>query len=114
MATSRRAGGLLPIVIFSLSCVAFAPRLASAQGDKATAEALFAEGRRLMSSGDFKTACPKFAASQKLDPGLGTSLNLADCYEKSGKTASAWAEFRDAAAAAHRVGSKDREQVARA
>jgi hypothetical protein len=67
-----------------------------------------------MSNGNYAMACEKLAASQKLDPGLGTSLNLADCYEKSGRTASAWAEFRDAASAAHRVGSKDREQVARA
>ena len=98
----------VPLLLVALSAVIFTPRVAAAQGDKATAEALFAEGRRLMSSGDYKTACPKFAASQKLDPGLGTSLNLADCYEKLGKTASAWAEFRDAAAAAHRVGSKER------
>src|SRR5690348_15501816 len=82
--------------------------VARAEGDKATAEALFSEGRRLMASGDYAAACEKFAASQKHDPGLGTSLNLADCYEKSGRTASAWAEFRDAASAAHRVGSKDR------
>lgn len=66
-----------------------------------------------MSRGDYATACQKFAASHKLDPGVGTSLNLADCYEKSGRTASAWAEFRDAAAAARRAGSKEREQVAR-
>jgi hypothetical protein len=39
-------------------------------------------------------------------------LNLADCYEKLGRTASAWAEFRGAASAAHSVGSKDREQLA--
>jgi hypothetical protein len=88
--------------------------VAHAEGDKATAEALFSEGRRLLASGDYTAACEKFAASQKLDPGLGTSLNLADCYEKSGRTASAWAEFRDAASSARRVGSKDREQVARA
>jgi hypothetical protein len=91
----------------------FVPGVARAQGDKATAEALFAEGRRLMSRGDYATACQKFAASYKLDPGVGTSLNLADCYEKSGRTASAWAEFRDAAAAARRAGSTEREQVAR-
>jgi hypothetical protein len=98
----------LPIVVLCFASIAHA------DGDKATAEALFSEGRRLMASGNYATACEKFAASQKLDPGLGTSLNLADCYEKSGRTASAWVEFRDAASAAHRVGSKDREQVARA
>jgi hypothetical protein len=58
-------------------------------------------------------ACPKFEASLKLDPGLGAILNLADCYEKNGQTASAWAEFREASAAARASGSKDREDLAR-
>ncbi len=88
-------------------------RDARAQGDKATAEALFAEGRKLMAAGNYAAACPKFAASQKLDPGVGTMLNLADCYEKTGMTASAWATFREAASAARGAGSREREQVAR-
>jgi len=88
--------------------------LASAQDatTKATAEALFADGRRLMGIGDYAAACPKLAASQRLDPGIGTELNLADCYEKSGRFASAWAEFRAAISAAHAAGSSDREQLA--
>jgi hypothetical protein len=80
---------------------------------KVGAEALFNEGRKLMASGDYNTACAKFAASQKLEPGVGTSLNLADCYEKSGRLASAWAQFHDARTAARAAGSKDREQLAR-
>ncbi len=86
---------------------------AQAQVDKPTAEALFAEGRRLMAAGNYAAACPKFAASQRLDPGVGTMLNLADCYEKSGMTASAWAAFREASSAARGSGSREREQVAR-
>jgi hypothetical protein len=88
-------------------------RPARAEGDKTTAEALFAEGRRLMAAGNYAAACPKFAASQKVDQGLGTSLNLADCYEKTGRTASAWAEYREAASTARSTGSKEREQFAR-
>jgi hypothetical protein len=91
------------------------PSTAAAQSasDKATAEALFTDGRRLMSQGNFHEACPKFEASLKLDPAVGAMLNLADCYEKNGQTASAWAEFREASAAARSVGSKDREELAR-
>jgi hypothetical protein len=79
---------------------------------KATAEALFADGRRLMGIGDYAAACPKLAASQRLDPGIGTALNLADCYEKNGRFASAWGEFRAASTAARAAGSSDREQLA--
>jgi serine/threonine-protein kinase len=81
--------------------------------DKATAEALFTEGRRLMSDGKVEQACQKFEASQKLDPGVGTLLNLAECYERSGRTASAWAQFREAISLARAAGSAEREELAR-
>ncbi|CAN5901608.1 hypothetical protein BH11MYX4_BH11MYX4_02040 [soil metagenome] len=64
------------------------------------AETLFREGRQLMDAKDFAAACPRFAESQKLEPAPGTLLNLADCYEKSGQTASAWTTFKEAAKAA--------------
>jgi hypothetical protein len=79
----------------------------------ATAEALFREARSLMHDGNFKDACPKFEASQRLDPALGTLLNLAECHDKAGLSASAWAEFLEAAAQAHRDGQTERERVAR-
>ncbi len=81
--------------------------------DKLTAEALFSEGRKLLAAGNYHDACPKFAASLKLDPAVGAMLNLADCYEKNQQTASAWAQFREASSAARAAGSKDREEVAR-
>ncbi len=65
-----------------------------------------------MGEGKIADACPKFAASQKLDPAPGTLLNLADCYEKNGQTASAWASFREAAAAARAENRADFEQTA--
>jgi hypothetical protein len=81
-------------------------------GNKAAAEALFVEGRNLMAAERFEEACPKFEASQELDPGLGTILNLAECYEKTGKTASAWAQYREAIPLARAAGSEDRERLA--
>jgi hypothetical protein len=92
----------------------FAPGAwAAGANDKATADALFAEGRGLMASGSYAAACEKLSASQRIDPAIGTALSLADCFEKSGKTASAWAELRDAAAAAKAAGLSDRAEAAR-
>jgi hypothetical protein len=80
--------------------------------NRAAAEALFNQGRDLMTAGKFADACPKFEASQQLDPGLGTMLNLAECYEKTGRTASAWAEYREAIPLARAAGSKARQDLA--
>jgi hypothetical protein len=73
----------------------------------ASAEMLFKEGKALADKKDFVAACPKFAASQRLDPGAGTLLHLGNCYENTGKFASAWATFTEAAAAARAKGRQD-------
>jgi hypothetical protein len=51
--------------------------------------------------------------SQRIEPKLGTLLNLATCHEQIGRTASAWAEFTEAKTAAAHVGQTDREAFAR-
>jgi hypothetical protein len=79
----------------------------------AAAEALFDQGKRLMGVSKFAEACPKFAESERLDHGVGTLLNLADCYQQNGQIASAWAEFRGAVAAASAAGQPEREDIAR-
>ena len=85
-----------------IASIVLAPARALAQNadNKVQAEALFEEGRRLMEGKNFAAACPKLEASQKLDPGAGTLLNLAACYEGNGQLASAWVTYKDAAAAA--------------
>ena len=87
---------------------------ARAADEQATARALFAEGRRLAATGDYAAACPKFEDSYRLDPGIGTNFNLADCFEHIGRSASAWARFMDVAAATRAAGQTEREKVARA
>src|SRR5205823_5224096 len=66
-----------------------------------------------MKEGRYADACAKFQESQRIDPGIGTMLYLADCFEKNGQTASAWSQFLDAAAAARAAGQPDREKKAR-
>ena len=61
--------------------------------DKATAQALYDEGKRLMDAGQYAQACPKFAESARLDPSSGVELALGLCYEGQGKIASAWGAY---------------------
>ena len=61
----------------------------------------------------FEEACPKFEESLRLDHGMGTQFNLAHCWEKLGRSASAWALFLDVAAAARADNQLQREAAAR-
>lgn len=64
--------------------------------DRAAADTLFQAGRDAASRDDFSTACQRFEESNRLDPAVGTVLNLANCREKLGQTASAWQRYREA------------------
>lgn len=83
------------------------PKGAADASNAVAAQTLFDEAVHLMEAGRYGEACPKLAASQKLDPGAGTLLNLGTCYEKNGQTASAWATFQEAENAARRASHDD-------
>jgi hypothetical protein len=97
---------------FLVTALAALPARAQAQ-DQATARALFNEARGLMTQGKFDQACPKLEAASKLYSGSGVLLNLGDCYEHIGRTASAWNEFGEAASAAERAGRADDQAEAK-
>jgi hypothetical protein len=101
--------------VFSLVLFTLSPSIALAQGagSQAEAQALFEAGRKLMDQGKYAEACLKLEASQKLDPGAGTLLNLASCYEKNGQLASAWVTYTDAASASQYSGHPDWAEKAR-
>jgi hypothetical protein len=106
---SRAVASVLATILFATSLPAFA----QSANDKATAVALFDQGKQLVKDGKYAEACPKFELSQKLDPGVGTLGSLADCYERAGKVASAWQTWRETAVAAASKGQADREKYAR-
>jgi hypothetical protein len=107
-------GRLLPVALLASSSMLYAGAAhAQTATDKAAAEALFREGRKLFDAGSYPAACAKLAESERLDPAPGTLLNLAGCYEKNGQTASAWATFKEAQSASHQKGRADWEDLAR-
>jgi hypothetical protein len=90
----RAVVGLFAAVMAGVSS---APAMADTR-DPAAAEALFEAGRQAATRGDWATACPKFAESERLDPAAGTLLNLADCEEHLGHLAAAWDAWHEAIA----------------
>ncbi|HTR50112.1 MAG TPA: hypothetical protein VMJ10_05340 [Kofleriaceae bacterium] len=81
--------------------------------DAAKAVQLFDEGRKLLEAGQLDRACDMFAGSLKLDPEVGTKLNLADCRERQGQLAVAYRLFAEAEAEAAKTGKAGREKFAR-
>ncbi len=103
---------LLSPAALAFGSPAFADEPVSAP-DRALARSLFEQARALAHDGKFADACPKFEESARLAPGIGTSFNLGDCLEHTGRLASAWAAFTDAADQARRAGQQERETAAR-
>jgi hypothetical protein len=94
-----------------------APSTAAAQlsaQNQAIAEQLFQQGLRLMEEKAFALACPKFEESDRLVPDqMGTRFQLADCYEHTGRLASAWALFVNVSNIAKLMGKEIHQRAAR-
>lgn len=112
--TARAPRRPLAAALTLAAAIALAPGHAAAQdGDKkAIAEAAFVRGRELMDQGKPAEACPKFEESARLDPSVGAFLNLGLCNEQLGRTATAWARYKEAATLAHATGDADRLRTA--
>src|SRR5579859_4657585 len=88
---------ILTLSIGLVTCLALPP-IARGQGPEPStaADALFQSAKEAAARGDLRTACAQFAESQRLDPAIGTLLNLADCESRTGKLASALEHVRTA------------------
>jgi hypothetical protein len=89
------------------------PAVDPAAGDKGMAEALFRAAKDLQAEGKVAEACAKYVESHRLDPKPGTILNVATCHDLEGRTATAWADYAEAATFAARAHQADREKLAR-
>ncbi len=108
---SAQHSRLLRLALFSALTLASAPALAAGD-EKAVAESLYQAGLKLMAEGKNEEACPKFVESQRIDPASGTQLALAKCYDQAGKTASAWALYKDITFAFKKAGNAAGEKAA--
>jgi hypothetical protein len=94
---TMKLGGYVGTAALAAACM-WSTIANAAEGDAATAEALFEQARQEMDQKNYDSACEKFRESQRLDPAPGTLLNLANCEEQRGKLATAWELYRAAMA----------------
>ena len=92
--------------------VAHADDLSREDVEKA-ATALFEPGRQLAEAGQKDAACDKFESSLRLDPQIGTKLNVAACREDKDQLVDAYALFESAALDADRTQKTGRATFAR-
>jgi hypothetical protein len=85
---------VLPTALFLL-----VPQLARAAdpledfADSTAAERLRLEGRSLVKRGELADGCRKLEESVRLEPGADGELEVADCNERLGRLATAWAAY---------------------
>jgi len=106
-----RLGSRAAVIAFTLTFAGVVQAEPTAT-QKATAETLFQRGVSLAESGRVADACTQFDASLQIDPALGTLFRLADCYDRIGRTASAWALFSEAQARSRAAEQGARERMA--
>jgi hypothetical protein len=83
---------------------AVAPASAQTQPMRPVVIELFDAGRKLAGAGDYAGACAKFEEAIHADGTrrYGLLMNLGQCNEKQGKTATAWSLYKEAAFTARR------------
>jgi hypothetical protein len=93
--THRALGSraMLGIAALSLAC---SVTVGANADEPSAAEQLFSDGRAALVDHQYDVACAKFRESDKLDPAVGTHLNLANCEELRGHIAVARVLFAEA------------------
>jgi hypothetical protein len=110
----RRLNRALSAAIMGAMLASSLPRVAHAE-DKAAALDLFNAAKKDMDAKNYVEACRKLELAHNYDKSLdGIVLNLATCYQRQGKWASAWGRFRDSLVRAEKSGNEARIAAAKA
>src|SRR5512138_1064153 len=114
MASTRRLRSWCPLILGCMVMLRGTPAAAAepSEAHRVQAQTLFDEAMELMQRGQYQAACLKFEEGQRLLPAIGNQFNLAECYAKTGRIASAWVNYNQVADAARTRGEVEREQVA--
>lgn len=109
------AAGLLGGVFLLASKSAAAQSAPNSRG--AQADLLVQQAHALLDTGRVDAACAKFEAAEALEIGARTLIQLGDCHQRAGRSASAWHAFLEAEALAqdkkeHELAQRAAERVA--
>jgi tetratricopeptide (TPR) repeat protein len=99
----------VPLVLAALLATS---RVLADGEDRALALDLFEQGRAFEKSGNYAEALAKFQAAARIMRTFGVLLNAAECEEKLGRTASAWATWREAESVATEANKLDDQALA--
>lgn len=84
------------LVLLLVCARSAAAQPAATTTDAASAQSLFDEANAAIERDDWDTACPKFKASQALDPSASSLIWMARCATREGHLATAWSLYSDA------------------
>jgi serine/threonine-protein kinase len=94
------------VLVLAMALVPLAS-VPEAQAADPVAESMFQQALQMMRDGKFDDAKRSLDASHKLEPKSGTLLVLGSCNEQLGLTATAWAQYKEAAGLARAEGRTD-------
>lgn len=108
-----RSGGRLVLGVVAAMALAASPAAADPPAAPASTKEqvlnLYNQGKELLDAGKTAEACQAFESAKRLDfTAINLILRLGDCYERLGRTASAYSQYQQAASVA--AAAKDARQ----
>ena len=94
VAKTLMAGTLMLGTLMASSLLTTPAAAQPSEENAAIALQLFNSGMAQLAAGEVNAACDAFGESMRLSPGNGTRYQLANCYERQGKIATAWGLFQ--------------------